>query len=179
MSNQKNNTTPFDWDASTPPERNMFVLSTLPAESPNLPLHAWYLQYNGMSMKSLLVPNREEADSVCARINKLTYEELKQLLPLPGIRVALGKFNVHEETWAMRYSDTEGGAWAVVEQLHKRGFRISMVWDTQGMRLSVGSVATRRLILDEATSFAEGICLLWLKVSEIAVKTKVQIEVIE
>lgn len=107
--------TTTEWADMTAFQRNWLIGEMMKAE----PLRAYYLRRDGRNIGQLEVKDEGEAKSWLNIANMSLTNWVKLMPEVPY--ECRAEVAIHVETWHMRYSDTPGGGWEVVEWLRKRG----------------------------------------------------------
>lgn len=138
-------------------ERNQLVGDTLGLE----PLTQCWIGCDGRKLLRTRwdESQKAEAEAMARMIN--TYDKLwnDSLADYPSLKPEMrGKLVVIVDRWHIRYSDTPGGGWDVVEWMRKRGpVNVASVGDQ--WRVAFGDDA------ETAPTMAEAACLIALRVS--------------
>ncbi len=148
-----------NWPTLTAVQRNALVGETMKAE----PLYAYYVRWIGKNLAQLRVKEESEAQS-WLRIAKFSKENWKRLMDeVPwSLREEV---SVHVESWHIRYSDTPGGGWIVIEWLRARGL-VCVSSCSDGWHVAFDDRHPHHgLTVEEAPTMAEAACLVALRVS--------------
>jgi hypothetical protein len=115
--------TRLEWSKATTEARNAACAAFLPASDTN-PMRTFYLKAYGKIKNRLLVENLKAAEAWlhAAKASKTNWEKL-----MPEMLWAeRGILEVAEEIYHLRYSDTPGGAWMLIEHLTSKGWTVSV-----------------------------------------------------
>ena len=145
---------PPGWPSLTATERNHLVGETLGME----PLTQCWLGVDGKMLLRTAWDEKQkgEAAAMARMIN--TYDQLwsDSLADYPSLKPEMrGKLAVIVDRWHLRYSDTPGGGWEVVEWLRKRG-PVNVASVAPDWRVAFGDAAAT------APTMAEAACLMAL-----------------
>lgn len=124
----------LNWNELTSEQRNAECSRFMPASDVN-PIRQWWLTFDGQWYQRLPLKEqtRDAAEKwlASAKESKVTWDYIFEALHFPWSfrnRVA-----VKEQTWHVRYSDTPGGAWELVEQMNQQGWTFSLSINNNGV----------------------------------------------
>ncbi len=138
MSEQLESKTPSDaaacWADLAPNDRNALVARAIKDEL----LGQWYLAFDGRPYHPLPHPrgHKEEADKVLAVVRSREFwkeHSRDHRLPADGRE----KVSLKLVEWPLRYSDTPGGGWVVVEAIRAAGYAVQIATCRGGWRVTV------------------------------------------
>ena len=150
---------PFCWETANANERNQFIGDLIGAE----PLSQYYITYKGKHMAPMPYSgaDKEKAEELFAFCTGEGWNEFckdRGILKTDKALVGLELFR-----WHMRYSDTPGGGWDVIEAIRKRGFFIQCRSLSGGWEVSGSPAGTFGKICRVAPTMAEAACLLAIR----------------
>jgi len=142
----------MNWHKSTAQERNAACGALMPKSATN-PLSRWGLAYNGKPFGQipLPIPNRDNAEAWLntAKSSKKRWSELVgETFPGGCPWVLRHDVGVIEVTWHVRYSDTPGGAWMLVEQLVGDGFAVTVRSSVRATTVAIDKYPPRPIDMD-------------------------------
>lgn len=153
----------YQWQALDATQRNMLIGETLGFKA----ITQCWIAHNGQRLLQTRwdAEQRKEAEAMCRMMQD--YDQLwkDSLVEYPSLKPEMrGKLKVVIERWHIRYSDTPGGGWDVVEWLRERGAiaveSMQTGWAVY-LRLKNGESVVR-----DAPTMAEAACLVALDVVE-------------
>lgn len=118
--------TQLNWKATTPEQRNNACACFMPPSDCN-PILSWHLHIGEFDLGALTIQTQREADEFRAQILKLNAQEW-EYSPLAKYacwdRREACQLVQHRRS--LRYSDTPGGAWTLMEELKRQGHMIAI-----------------------------------------------------
>lgn len=116
--------TRLEWSKATNIERNAACAAFMPASEIN-PIRSYYLTKEGKLWQRLAVKNLAEAKQwlAFAKGNFTRWEKIMPEMTWTDRNLV----DVAEDTHHVRYSDTPGGAWMLIEELASKGWTVSVV----------------------------------------------------
>ncbi len=113
----------FNWLAATPEQRDAACAAFMPQSDVN-PLKSWALYLDGKYAYDVRALNLESAQKSLASALKLTPKKWTELTRFPASLRATAE--IRENHHHVRYSDTPGGAWMLIEDLNKHGWTVEI-----------------------------------------------------
>lgn len=104
-----------EWQDMSAWQRNWLIGSLMKAE----PMRAFYLRWQGKDFAQLRTKDAADAERWLriAKGGELQWKTLVDEVPW----TAREEVTIHVDEWHVRYSDTPGGGWIVIEWLRLRG----------------------------------------------------------
>lgn len=151
------------WKDLTPDQRNEACARFMPASDVN-PMRNWWLYADGKWGYPLSVKNQQEADQALALLTKddATWVEYTNY---PAKYRASAE--VREVQHHVRYSNTPGGAWMLVQQLCADGWSVAIDTDAKDTQV-IASRGGRQHHLSHQ-SFDEAMAIVFLRAHDVQV----------
>lgn len=113
----------ISYDAATPEERNAACAAYMPASDVN-PIRSWWVTLDGVLWSRLAVRSKDEADSWLriASMSRHNWERVMTEWPW-SLRSSVGVAEHHHH---VRYTDTPGGAWDLLEQMVSESWEVAV-----------------------------------------------------
>lgn len=157
------------WDVMAPGVRNRVIASILGLEL----LGQWYIHCDGKPW--LATPysreQKKEAEKLFKRAGtKRGWKVFTQAHGLPETsKFEDWKLTLELVEWPLRYSDTPGGGWEVIETLRKKGFEINIrtvhnFLQFRGWKITVSEIDGAIVAALDAETIQEVACLAALKI---------------
>jgi hypothetical protein len=116
--------TALNWKSATPEQRNDACACFMPPSEVN-PILAWHLLIGQHDMGALACISRKEADTWLSLLqtNRDDFERVMGKYCVWDKRL---ECQIVEHRRSLRYSDTPGGAWTLIEELKRQGYLIAI-----------------------------------------------------
>jgi hypothetical protein len=151
------------WNESTPEQRNAACAQFMPPSEVN-PIVSWWLYCDGKAGYQLRVLTKQEAEDGL-RMIKASPETWADCTGFPEpYRAGAEIREIHRH---VRYSDTPGGAWMLIEQLNVKGWTASIVQIPNNCGITLQRVGNPAV--HTAGTFCEAAAMAFLKANGVVI----------
>jgi hypothetical protein len=147
-----------EWADMNAFQRNWLIGEMMKAE----PLRDYCLRRDGKTIGRLAVKSAEEAES-WLRIANMSLTNWVKLMPEVPYECR-AEVTIHVDSWHIRYSDTPGGGWEVIEWLRKRGTVWLESMGLDGWLVRHEEPDRETYVQESARTMAEAACKVALRV---------------
>lgn len=147
------------WPDMEPFDRNWLIGGLLGAE----PMVQFYVKVNGAVVSQLTPRSLDECEAVMANLRGKHWSRFAKDYGLSAD--CRQKLELHKEEWHIRYCNTSGGGWVVIEYLRKLGCAVAIESaDKAGWKVVAITRPDHRNITATCETMEEAACLALLRV---------------